>query len=65
MIRADEHVDFCETRPRSLGRRVMKAEIRRSASPHMLVREALLHRSIASTLVYARVDGERLRRAMA
>jgi integrase/recombinase XerC len=31
----------------------------------LLVREALRHRSIASTLVYARVDGERLRRAMA
>jgi integrase/recombinase XerC len=30
----------------------------------LLVREALRHRSIASTLVYARVDGERLRRAM-
>jgi integrase/recombinase XerC len=30
----------------------------------LLVREALRHRSIASTLVYARVDGERLRRAL-
>jgi integrase/recombinase XerC len=30
-----------------------------------LVREALRHRSIASTLVYARVDGERLKAAMA
>jgi site-specific recombinase XerD len=31
----------------------------------LLVKEALRHRSVASTLVYARVDGERLRRAMA
>jgi site-specific recombinase XerC len=30
----------------------------------LLVKEALHHRSIASTLVYARVDEERLRRAM-
>jgi site-specific recombinase XerD len=31
----------------------------------LLVKEALLHRSIASTLVYARVDGERLRKLLA
>jgi hypothetical protein len=31
----------------------------------LLVREALRHRSIASTLVYAHADGERLRLAMA
>ena len=30
----------------------------------LLVKEALHHRSITSTLVYARVDEERLRRAM-
>ncbi len=31
----------------------------------LLVKEALRHRSVASTLVYARVDAQRLKRAMA
>ena len=35
------------------------------SSDVLLVKAALLHRSIASTLVYARVDGERLRRGLA
>jgi site-specific recombinase XerD len=30
----------------------------------LLVREALCHRSISSTLIYARVDAERLRRVL-
>jgi hypothetical protein len=30
----------------------------------LLVKEALHHRSITSTLVYARADAERVRRAM-
>jgi integrase/recombinase XerD len=40
-------------------------EMYRKTGDILLVKEALRHRSIASTLVYARVDGERLRRAMA
>jgi integrase/recombinase XerC len=39
-------------------------QLYRKTGDILLVREALRHRSIASTLVYARVDGERLRRAM-
>jgi integrase/recombinase XerD len=30
----------------------------------LLVREALLHKSITSTLIYARADAERLRRVL-
>jgi site-specific recombinase XerD len=39
-------------------------QLYRKTGDILLVREALRHRSIASTLVYARVDGERLRRAL-
>lgn len=50
--------------PHSLRHSFATALYRRTGDI-LLVREALRHRSIASTLVYARADGEQLRRAMA
>ena len=50
--------------PHSLRHTFAMALYRRTGDI-LLVREALRHRSIASTLVYARADTERIRRAMA
>jgi site-specific recombinase XerC len=46
-------------------RHAFAARIYQASGDVLVVKEALRHRSISSTLSYARLDGERLRRVMA